>query len=440
MATLTKRFGVAALAGAAVWLLAVTPAFGQYITPAYSFRAGQPLNQNYYNLAVLGRALSNVPPYAFGFNPVVPPLNGFPGVPPMSPFVSPVSPFTSAATLSSVSPYGAYGAGGYSSPYAASPGYSSSPGYGTGSNSYGMGGYNSSYSYADPFGGGLRGAAEAIRAQGQFEKDFQGARLLNQEVERSKLETRRKIYDEWLYERANTPTVVDIQEKTQKLENRRALLGMPLSEILSGYALNTILDDLRKRASWGGKDPYGPIDPELLRQINVTSQSSGGNVGVFKPVKEGGPLAWPLPLQAAAYQDEVRRLNQRAAEAVKLVQNAGQVDPGTLNDMKEDVRRLRSKVSAHIDDLTPSQSIEANRFLNQLDDGVKGLAQPDVASYFTDKFAAKGKTVPELVQYMAQKGLKFAPATGGDEAAYSALYNYLVGYSLQTSAAPAGKE
>jgi len=421
MATSMKRLGGAALAGVAACLLAAPPALGQYITPAYNFRAGQPLNQNFYNMAVLGRALQNFPPYAFGYPPVVPPI---PPVNPVNPFVNPVSPFYSpyAASLSSLSPYGT---GGYGSPYANSPGYSSSS-YGSGYSPY-------SYSYADPYGGGLRGAAEAIRAQGQFEKDFQDARLKAQEVERSKLETRRKIYDEWLYERANRPTIVDDQQRTQQLENRRALLGMPLSEVLSGYALNTLLDDLKKRANWGGKDPYGPIDPELLRHINVTSQSSGGNVGVLKPVMDGGPLAWPLALQAAAYQDEVRRLNQRAAEAVKLVQNAGQVDPGTLNDMRDDIRRLRNKVSAHIDDLTPSQSIEANRFLNQLSDAVTALAQPDVASYFTDKFAAKGKTVPELIQFMAKKGLKFAPATGGDEAAYSALYNYLVGYALQAN-------
>jgi hypothetical protein len=337
---------------------------------------------------------------------------------------------------------GAYGGGGFgASPYAASPGYSSPYTSSPGGYGYDSSGYNPySYSYSDPYGGGLRGAADAIRAQGQFEKDFQQARLLNQEVERSKIETRRKIYDEWLYERANRPTIVDDQRKTEKMEQQRAVLGMPLSEILSGYALNILLDDLRKKANWSAKDPYGPIDADLLRQINVTSQSSGGNVGVFKVVKEGGPLPWPLPLQGNAYLDEVRRLNQKAAEAVKLIQNAGQVDPGTLNDMKEDIRRLRSKVSAHIDDLTPSQSIEANRFLNQLDDGVKGLAQPDVASYFTDKFAAKGKTVPELVQFMTSKGLKFAPATGGDEAAYQALYNYLVGYTLQSNASGSSRE
>jgi hypothetical protein len=300
-------------------------------------------------------------------------------------------------------------------------------------------GYNPYYSYADPYGGGLRGAADVLRAQGQFEQDFRQARLLNQEVERSKVDTRGKIYGEWLYERANTPTIVDDEVRIARLESRRALAAMPLSEVLSGYALNTVLDDLRKRPNLNIKDASGPIAPDVLKQINFTSGNGSGNVGILKPVKESGTLNWPLPLQGAAYQDEVRRLNQRAAESVKLVENTGQVDAGTLNDMKDDVRRLRSKVSAHIDDLTPPQVIQANRFLNQLSDALTALAQPDVAGYFSDKFAAKGKTVPELVQYMAQRGLKFAPATGGDEAAYSALYSHLVGYALQANRAGGGQ-
>ena len=86
---------MAALAGAAVCLLAAPPAFGQIITPAYRFRAGAALNQNYYNLAVLGRALNNLPPYAFPYNPYVPPLNPF-GSPYVNPGIS--APYT---------PYGA---------------------------------------------------------------------------------------------------------------------------------------------------------------------------------------------------------------------------------------------------------------------------------------------------------------------------------------------
>jgi hypothetical protein len=447
MATLTRRLGAAALVSVAAGLLVVPPVLAQpnrpvnqvpFIpgatrpfgnnrllgNPNWQIAPGLPLNQAAFNTAVLGRALRNVPPWAAGYNPYPSPNFGpvFGGFNSLN--STPYAGLAGAASLTSTPYGGAYGGG--ISPYAYSPGAGGYGGYGGGD----LGGYGG-YSYPDPYGGGLRGAAEAIAAQGKFEIDFQRARLLNQEAERSKVDTRRKIYDEWLYERANTPTLVDLQERSQKLELRRAMLGMPPTEILSGYALNTLLTDLQKKMPLNAKDPYGPIDPEMLKQINVTSQSSAGNIGVLKAVKEGAPLNWPLPLQGTAYQDEVRRLNRLATEALNLVQNRGQVDPATLNNMKEDIKTLRSKVSAHINELTPSQSIEANRYLNQLGDAVTALAQADVANYFPDKFAVKAKTVPDLIKFMTEKGLKFAPAVGGDEAAYSALYNYLVGYAMQ---------
>jgi hypothetical protein len=459
MATLTRRFGAAALLGVAAGLLTAPSVFAQaqpsrpnpqvpfyrpagffgrgpapamalnssanLINPRFQYTPNYPINQLAYNTAVFGRAVSNIPPWLYGYNPY-PPVNFGPSFPSIYGGY-PSMPY--GASLTST-PYG----GGYSSLYSNTPGGGALGGGGSP-------GYDSSYysnpyaSYYDPYGGGLRGAAEAIGAQGRFEIDFQKARLLNQEVERSKLDTRRKIFDEWLYERANTPTLNDIQERQTKFERSRALLGMPLSEVLNAHALNVLLDDLAKRGNWSAKDPYGPIDPDILKQVNVTSGT--GNVGLFKNLKDGTPLTWPLPLQGLAYQDEVRRLNQKAAEAIKLVQSTGQADAATLNDMKKDIAMLRGKLSGHVNDLTPSQYAEALRFLNQFNEAVRGLEQPDVANYFTDKFAVKAKTVPELVQHMQKHGLKFAPAVGGDEAAYSALYNYLVGYALQSGAGSA---
>jgi hypothetical protein len=284
----------------------------------------------------------------------------------------------------------------------------------------------------DPYGLGTvpRGWALGQEAEIQLRK----ARLLNQEVDRSKVDTRRKIYDEWLYERAGTPTLAEDHERSAMLERRRAAPGAPLSEVLSGRALNTALDDLTRNPGRNVKQGSAPIDPEVLRQINMTSRGGGGSVGVLRPVRAGAALNWPPALQDPAYQNEVGRLNQRAAEAVMLVWKTGQVDAGTLNDMRDDIRRLRSKVNDRINDLTPSQFIEANRFLNQLSDAVTALAQPDVADTFTDQLAARPRTVPDLVRFMAEKGLKFAPAVGGDEAAYSALYN-----SLIASAPPAAE-
>jgi hypothetical protein len=405
---------------------------GNLVNPRFQFYPGYPINQLAFNTRQLGRAAQNVPPWLYGYNPY-PPVNYAPS------YGGGYSTLPYGATLNAVS-------GGYpSTMYAngAGGGLGAQGGYGGGYGGDG-GGYSSPYygGYPDPYGGGLTGASYAIAAQGKFEIDFQKARLLHQEVERSKIDTRRKIYDEWLYERANTPTLVDIQEATQKSEKRRALLGMPLSEVLNARALNILLDDLAKRGNWSAHDTYGPIDPDTLKLINVTS-GTGGNIGLLKSLKDGTPLTWPLPLQGSAYQEETRRLSQRAAEAVRLVQAKGQADAATLNDMKEDIKRLRGKLSSNVNNLTPSQSIEANRYLNQFGEAVRGLEQPDVANYFADNFAAKGKTVPDLVKYMQQKGLKFAPSSGGDEAAYSALYNYLVGYAIQTGTAASstgGKE
>jgi hypothetical protein len=136
MATSMKRLGAAALAGAAVCLLAAPPALAQFtVTPAYSFRAGAPLNQNYYNLAAYGRALQAFPPYAFPFN-----RGG-------------LTAYTSPGMGYASTPYTAGYGWEYGWPYASSPGLS---GYETG--------YNPYYPYADPYGGGLRGAADIIRS------------------------------------------------------------------------------------------------------------------------------------------------------------------------------------------------------------------------------------------------------------------------------------
>jgi hypothetical protein len=307
---------------------------------------------------------------------------------------------------------------------------------------------NSSNLYQSPYGSGyypmwydsnaigetLRGTAAVINAEGTYLMQVQDARIRYEQWQQSRLDTRRKSIEEFLYERAITPTGEDLREQMGRYELRIAMNNPPVNEVLSGESLNTILKELKLKMAQGAKGQPMPLDPAILKQINLTS-GSGGNMGVLKNLKDGGSLRWPLALSSEAYQDEVRRLNQRAAEAVKLAEFKGQVDAGTIRDMMEDVRKLRAKVSANINDLTPSQHIEASRFLNQVDDALKALQQPDVADYLGQKYMAQGKTVGDLLDFMARKGLSFAPAVSGDEGAYQALHNYLVGFagSLQSN-------
>ena len=54
--------------------------------------------------------------------------------------------------------------------------------------------------------------------------------------------------------------------------------------------------------------------------------------------------------------------------------------------------------------------------------------------------AAKGKTVPDLVSYMKNKGLSFAPAVAGQEPAYAALHQALAAYDLAAQNQVAAQE
>jgi hypothetical protein len=98
-----------------------------------------------------------------------------------------------------------------------------------------------------------------------------------------------------------------------------------------------------------------------------------------------------------------------------------------LKDIESDVKTLNSKLDDRdtANELSPSQYIEARRYMTQVEQAVKALRSPSAANYFNDTWKAQGRTVSELVETMSKNGLSFAPATQGDEAAYTALYQAL---------------
>jgi hypothetical protein len=279
--------------------------------------------------------------------------------------------------------------------------------------------------WPDPYGGGLTGAANAIAAQGQYEIDFQHARLLNQEVERSKMDTRRKQWEEWLFEREHRPTLEDERER-QRTENlRRARNNPPFAEIWSGQALNDLLLAVQQQQAQGVPPSTQPLDDDVLQRINVTSGATPSGIGLLKG---GGKLHWPLVLSGGAFAADRKRIDDLLGQSVRLAES-GTVDADTLQDLKQAIGRLRGTVKSRLDEITPSEDIQARRYLNDLDNAVRALQDPDVAKYLSGRWAARGRTVGDLVAEMSRQGLKFAPAVAGDEAAYVALHRALANSS-----------
>jgi hypothetical protein len=319
---------------------------------------------------------------------------------------------------------------GLSNPYASlsSTPYGGASGGGDLSSGYGM----PYYGYGEsPIGGYMRGTADIVSAQGKWMQSLQQASLTKEQVRQAMIATRGKSFDEYYYERKNTPTFESDRESFNNQQLLRSLNNPPESEITSGQALNDVLDDLVKMSKQRElRAAAPPLDEDVLRRLNLTAGAGNGNAGLLK---NDARLTWPLALRDETYKTDRELVNSLTPEAVHQAIN-GRVDAGTLRELAAAAQRLRQNLTANIRDMTANQYTEASRFLGYLDDAIRALGRPDAGDFFTRKYVAQGKDAAELVRNLAAKGLRFAPATPGDEAAYLAAHRALVAYDRAAKA------
>jgi hypothetical protein len=374
------------------------------INPFFQVSPGLTIAQQAFNTALLARANATVPQFPF-------------------------NPFATGAIPTGVAP--GVNPGIFATPFGAS--MAASP-YGAGAGSaYGNDPYSSYSPYGESaIGGYLRGAADLVSSTGKFQINLQQANLLREQVQREKIDNRRRVFDQWLYEREKGPTWEQERQRYLKEVTNRSKNDPPSTEIWSASALNFILADIQKKLA-NDKNVQGPqiaVDEEVLRHINLTSGKGDGNAGLLRTE---GRLNWPLTLKGEEFQKDRVSIDGLAQDVFTQAVN-GRVDAVTLKDLMDGVGKMRNQLVASINELPPSQYMEAKRFLSNFDAALRVLRQPDAGDYFTQKYAAKGKNVAELVKYLTEKGLRFAPAVDGDEAAYIALHRALVAYDAGANA------
>lgn len=310
-------------------------------------------------------------------------------------------------------------------------------------NNAGYGGYGGFSPFSpwgfgfDIFGGNLRGSAEVIDAGGRLMTSTQQAYLLREQLKREKMENRHRMLQEWLWEREVLPTAQDEFERTQRLEVRRAQNDPPINEILSGKALNDLLVDIEKLQGKGLKGPDIPLDSELLNKVNLTPPGKGSaNVGVLK---NDGKLEWPIALRANNFKKDRDLVSALTPEAINQARG-GQVDAATLQEMRNTVEKIRDNLTINIKEIPTKQYIDAKKFLNDLDDGLKALSDRDAKNFFGGSYTPKGKNVQDVIENMTKQGLRFAPSVPGEEAAYVALHRLMAAFDVSLNNAAASSE
>lgn len=291
---------------------------------------------------------------------------------------------------------------------------------------------------ADPYGGYLNGAANVINAQGQYLMNTQQAYQMQQQATQSAVDTRRKAYDEYLYEQQNKPTLNETLEKQRQQEVRRSLNSAPITEVWSGKALNDLLGHIQALANRGSISPTDvPISPDLVRHINVTTGKGG--TATTGALRQAGNLSWPYGLEIlnpAEDVDSLRKQIDSELSSAKSQTASGKPDARLLKQLSTDINTMRSMLVAQVAEYTPTDYITAKRFLSELDDTVATLKSADARSYVDGKFQAQGNSVRDLVRYMTDNGLTFAPATAGGETSYTTLHNAMVQYDIAAGGLP----
>jgi hypothetical protein len=285
----------------------------------------------------------------------------------------------------------------------------------------------------DPYGGYLKGVAAVIDSQGRYLLSVEQAYMAKEDLKRAKLANRRAAIEEWLWERENLPTLEQERERFRQQQVQRAANDPPATEVWSGQSLNVLLQASQTMPKTA-QGPNIPLDEEIVAKINLNSGKAGINFGLLK---NEGNLTWPLALldvKPAAESQELRdQLQRRAKEAFELAKKGQQVDPNTMREMEKAADRLQKLLIGQVGDLPFAQYSEGKRYLNQLNDGLKALREPNAKDFASGKFTIKANTVGDLIDYMSKNGLKFAPAVPGDEGAYTALHQKLAAYGTAVS-------
>jgi hypothetical protein len=277
----------------------------------------------------------------------------------------------------------------------------------------------------------LNGQANVMNAAGNLYNAQEQSKVEREAANQAKIETKRKTFDEMMYEKANTPTFTENQEQTDMMIVRRVMNHPTQVEVTSGQAQNILLPYLNKLLSTGIQGPPVAIDPNMLKFINVTVGKGGGNIGLLK---NGGKLDWPIGCLGPI---------QKGLDPLfpKLVYSAstGNLDVATYTKASKGVASLQDDLKSKFmkEQIDGGVYLESKRFLDSLDSSLQMIRSPSAGKLLNGVYAATGRNVPELVYNMTTKGLKFAPATPGVDAPYYSLQSALSSYAAGAENSPA---
>jgi hypothetical protein len=282
---------------------------------------------------------------------------------------------------------------------------------------------NPYYNPNEAAGNVLKGAADLNRSTGDVAIANHHAWILKEKASQEKLATQRQAFDQMMYEKANTPNYLESLSANKAQIVVRMMNFPERAEISGGKTLNTMLPLVESFTLQGTQGPPVPLAQSVVNRLNI-SGTGLSSVGMLRG--GGAALEWPLALRGPE-QKKLDKLIPAAVEATIAgtleLKQLTEIRAG-LTSMREELRRQMQK-----DEIETHTYIRAIEFYDSLIASVNTLERPESRKALGGGNSPRARNVQELVEYMTDNGVKFAPAAPGDENAYKIVHDAFVRYA-----------
>jgi hypothetical protein len=279
--------------------------------------------------------------------------------------------------------------------------------------------------YYDPNtarGNALQGQAAVIQASGNVAVQDQQAWLMKTQVDQAKIDTKKKAFDQMMYEKANTPTYVE-QLSQDKARILTRMMNYPVrGEIMGGKTLNEMLPMMQAFADQGVQGPPVRLTQSTLNMLNISS-TGAGSVGMLR---DGGKIEWPTALRGP----EQKKLDKLLPAAVQATID-GELDAKLLKEVRKELKSMRESIRKkyQAEEIETASYVRALEVWDSLEPSVSALEARDAKKQLTGAYVPHVKNVQELVDFLTDNGVKFAPVSPGNENAYQVTHDAFVRYA-----------
>jgi hypothetical protein len=276
--------------------------------------------------------------------------------------------------------------------------------------------------------GGWYGSGQALDAYANLGVSQEQARVVREQANQAKLQTKKDTIDTMEYERQHAYGYADEVADSQMKLVQRMMNNPPVLEITNGKALNVLVPYVDKLINMGKVGPDMPLDPYVVKSLNVAVGDSGGNAGM---IPELNTIEWPLGL-VGPEQKKLDALIQKAS----IEARSGPVPLMELKDIDKLTNALETsmKNKYYKSEIDAGEWLDSSRFIARLRDTTKALKSPNISRVLSGSMDVSGSTVVQVVFNMSTKGLTFAGAQPGQEGAYMAFYRGLQNFVMGAGA------